>query len=164
MPRREATPQIPLLPSATPQISGGEIGFKNHKLKHAEILKTLQSAPDCRPFVQIYRQEVLSIKTRTIHLLGRKSSARISNTLLGFTALIWSRHGTLSSSRKLDVTRLNSRTILPSRRASSRNSNPPPSVWYPAPKPFSLKVESCSSTYSANYTGSFAASFDEDYH
>ena len=34
--------------------------------------------------VQIYRQEVLSIKTRTIHLLGRKSSARISNTLLGF--------------------------------------------------------------------------------
>jgi hypothetical protein len=39
---------------------------------------------DCRPFVQIYRQEVLSTKTRTIHLLGRKSSARISNTLLGF--------------------------------------------------------------------------------
>jgi hypothetical protein len=84
MPRREAPPQTPLLPSAAPRIAGGEIGFKDHKLKHAEILKNLQSASDCRPFVQIYRQEVLSIKTRTIHLLGRKGSARISNTLLGF--------------------------------------------------------------------------------
>src|SRR5262245_2071860 len=81
MSRRKATRQILLLAPASP---GGEIAFKNHKLNHAEILKTLQSASDARPFVQIYRQEVLPIKTRTTHLLGRKGSARISNTLLGF--------------------------------------------------------------------------------
>jgi hypothetical protein len=84
MPRRKPTPQIPPLISAASRIAGGEIASKNHKLNHAEILKKVQSAMDCRPFVQIYRQEVLSTKTRTIHLLGRKSSARISNTLLGF--------------------------------------------------------------------------------
>jgi hypothetical protein len=34
--------------------------------------------------VQIYRGEVLPVKTRTIQLLGRKVPARIINTLLGF--------------------------------------------------------------------------------
>jgi hypothetical protein len=85
MSRRETpTKQIPLLTSAGPEIAGREVVLKNHRLKHAEILKILQPASDGRPFVQIYRQDVLPIKTRTIHLLGRKSSARISNTLLGF--------------------------------------------------------------------------------
>jgi hypothetical protein len=34
--------------------------------------------------VEIYRGQVLPIKTRTIHLLGKKASARIITTLLGY--------------------------------------------------------------------------------
>jgi hypothetical protein len=37
-----------------------------------------------RNVAEIYHGEVLTIKTRTIHLLGRKCPARICNTLLGF--------------------------------------------------------------------------------
>jgi len=40
--------------------------------------------PGGRDVVQIYRDEVLPIKTRTVQLLGRKGPARIINTLLGF--------------------------------------------------------------------------------
>ena len=34
--------------------------------------------------VEIYKQEVLPIKTRTLRLIGRKCSARIIHTLLGY--------------------------------------------------------------------------------
>ncbi len=37
-----------------------------------------------RGLIEIYHSEVLTVKTRTIRLLGRKISAHIFNTLLGF--------------------------------------------------------------------------------
>lgn len=56
---------------------------KDQKLKisHREILQTSQSESD---LIQVYRDKVLTQKTRTIRLLGRKSSAKILNTLLGY--------------------------------------------------------------------------------
>jgi hypothetical protein len=52
---------------------------------HKRILGVLREASGgARDVAEIYRQEVLPIKTRTIQLLGRKYPARIINTLLGF--------------------------------------------------------------------------------
>ncbi len=55
------------------------------KIQHKQILRALQEA-SCggRSLVEIYRRDVIPNKTRTIQLLGRKSTARIVNTLLGF--------------------------------------------------------------------------------
>jgi hypothetical protein len=44
----------------------------------------LQSVPSYSDFLETYRHKVLTQKTRTIRLLGRKSSAKILHTLLGF--------------------------------------------------------------------------------
>ncbi|MBN1566747.1 MAG: hypothetical protein JXA73_02805 [Acidobacteria bacterium] len=44
----------------------------------------LRAAIGDAAFVDLYRQRVLTQNTRTIPLLGRKSSARIINTLLGY--------------------------------------------------------------------------------
>ena len=56
------------------------------RIAHQEILMRLQRASGNggRGLVEIYRMEVLPAKTRTIRLLGRKISARIIHTLLGF--------------------------------------------------------------------------------
>jgi hypothetical protein len=51
------------------------------KIQYHEILR------DCRSYammIQAYREKVLAQKTRTIRLVGRKSSARILHTLLGY--------------------------------------------------------------------------------
>jgi hypothetical protein len=72
--------QSSLLEPGSSPITNGD----KSRLNHVEILRNLQSGFDGRPFVRIYREEVLPIKTRTIHLLGRKGSARINHTLLGF--------------------------------------------------------------------------------
>ncbi len=58
---------------------------RRDKIPHKQILQNLQLASaGGRSVTDIYRLEVLPIKTRTIQLLGRKSPARIINTLLGF--------------------------------------------------------------------------------
>jgi hypothetical protein len=44
----------------------------------------LQTAIGGTAFVDLYRQRVLTQQTRTLRLLGRKSSAKIIHTLLGF--------------------------------------------------------------------------------
>jgi hypothetical protein len=82
MPRRPPSPRQNSLfkPGPFPDTDGESL---QSRLKHAELLRTLQSASH-RPLVQIYREEVLPLKTRTIHLVGRKGSARINNTLLGY--------------------------------------------------------------------------------
>ena len=49
------------------------------------ILSGLEdSAAAGRGIVEIYRSDVLAVKTRTLHLLGRKNRARILHTLLGY--------------------------------------------------------------------------------
>jgi hypothetical protein len=50
-------------------------------IPHRKILKESRTDSD---LIQIYHDRVLSQKTRTIRLLGRKSSARILHTLLGY--------------------------------------------------------------------------------
>ncbi len=52
-----------------------------HKIRHSQILK---ASKDYADLIQAYRDQVCTQKTRTIRLLGRKSSAEILNTLLGY--------------------------------------------------------------------------------
>ena len=53
----------------------------NRKIQHREILK---ETADYKNLINGYRERVLTQQTRTIRLLGRKSSAKIIHTLLGF--------------------------------------------------------------------------------
>jgi hypothetical protein len=53
----------------------------HNRIPHLEILKAAQNRAD---LVDIYQHQVLTQKTRTIRLLGRKSSAQIIHTLLGY--------------------------------------------------------------------------------
>jgi len=65
--------------------SGSVHQAPQYRIEHKKILQALQeSSGGCRGVAEIYRGEVLPVKTRTIQLLGRKSPARIINTLLGF--------------------------------------------------------------------------------
>jgi hypothetical protein len=61
------------------------IDMEKRKIPHREILKASQNWGEMNgSLVDIYRLEVLTQKTRTIRLLGRKSSAKIIHTLLGY--------------------------------------------------------------------------------
>jgi len=64
----------------------GKTSPRKSRIPHREILKALQQASGMgsRGLIEIYHSEVLTVKTRTIRLLGRKISAHIFNTLLGF--------------------------------------------------------------------------------
>jgi hypothetical protein len=53
----------------------------SHRINHQHILQT---SSHYASLVQTYRDQVLTQKTRTIRLLGRKASAKIMHTLLGF--------------------------------------------------------------------------------
>ncbi|MGD0308370.1 MAG: hypothetical protein ABSC02_03690 [Acidobacteriota bacterium] len=56
-----------------------------HKIPHMEILKALQHpALGFSGIMELYRLRVLPVKTRNLQLLGRKSPARIIETLLGY--------------------------------------------------------------------------------
>jgi hypothetical protein len=64
---------------------GGKDRARKSKIRHKQILSVFQDASTGgRNIAEIYRLEVLPVKTRTIQLLGRKCPARIINTLLGF--------------------------------------------------------------------------------
>jgi hypothetical protein len=54
------------------------------RVPHKKILDALDHAPGRRGIVTVYSREVLPVKTRTIHLLGRKTTARVIHTLLGY--------------------------------------------------------------------------------
>jgi hypothetical protein len=59
--------------------------MRNRRIPHKDILQTLQGPPDSPAnIVCIYRDRVLSGRTRTIQLLGRKGPAKVTNTLLGY--------------------------------------------------------------------------------
>ena len=64
----------------------GKTSPRKSRIPHREILKALQNASgmSSRGLIEIYHSDVLTVKTRTIRLLGRKISAHIFNTLLGF--------------------------------------------------------------------------------
>ena len=65
--------------SAVPRYQAG------HKILHTEILKALQHpALGVSGVAELYRLRVLPVKTRNLQLLGRKSPARIIETLLGY--------------------------------------------------------------------------------
>jgi hypothetical protein len=55
--------------------------FRNPKISHREILQATVNFTD---LADLYRQKVLTQQTRTIRLFGRKCSAKILHTLLGF--------------------------------------------------------------------------------
>jgi hypothetical protein len=52
-----------------------------HKIQHHEILEETGYHAD---LISLYRESVLTHPTRTIRLLGKKNSAKIIHTLLGF--------------------------------------------------------------------------------
>lgn len=54
---------------------------RNRKISYLEILRT---AVGENAFADAYRRRVLTQNTRTLRLLGRKSSAKIIHTLLGY--------------------------------------------------------------------------------
>lgn len=55
------------------------------RIPHLAILKALQDpALGIANIVEVYRLQVLPVKTRGIHLLGHKTPARIIETLLGY--------------------------------------------------------------------------------
>lgn len=57
------------------------ISSPNPRISFQEILRT---SIGCTSFVDVYHQRVLTQNTRTIRLLGKKSSAKIIHTLLGY--------------------------------------------------------------------------------
>jgi hypothetical protein len=76
----------PFLPGGTRQRKPPETNKAGgHRIPHLEILRAVQDpSRGSANIVETYRLEVLPIKTRTIHLLGRKAPARIIETLLGY--------------------------------------------------------------------------------
>ena len=67
------------------QVGTKRIPMRNQRIPHKRILIALQQSADtsCN-FVEIYRSQVLPVRTRTIPLLGRKTPARVVRTLLGY--------------------------------------------------------------------------------
>jgi hypothetical protein len=67
------------------QMAGTTIAVHDQKIPHKKILRVIQKYADLSGgLVEIYRQKVLPQTTRTIRLLGKKSSAQIIHTLLGY--------------------------------------------------------------------------------
>jgi hypothetical protein len=63
------------------QIKGGAIPVRNGKIPLLEIFRSLESPGE---LVDAFRNRVLTQNTRTIRLLGKKNSAKIIHTLLGY--------------------------------------------------------------------------------
>jgi hypothetical protein len=63
----------------------GDLRPRKKMILHRAILKEISSRPGAgRSVPEIYRQDVLPTKTRTIPLLGRKTTAKIIHSLLGY--------------------------------------------------------------------------------
>jgi hypothetical protein len=75
--RQEPRPDLP----DSIEIEGTTLVIRNGKVPHSEILR---SSDSLTRLVEVYREKVLSQKTRTIRLLGKKNPAKILNTLLGY--------------------------------------------------------------------------------
>jgi hypothetical protein len=67
------------------QAGGSTIRLKGNRIPHSKILAALEgSGEEADGLVEVYRSRVMPVKTRTIHLLGRKSSPKVIETLLGY--------------------------------------------------------------------------------
>lgn len=70
---------------SVPRAADTTIQIRSRKIPHREILRALQGFANApADLAGMYRQKVIPQKTRTIRLLGRKSSAKIIHTLLGY--------------------------------------------------------------------------------
>jgi hypothetical protein len=74
--KQNHNPQLFVMPGAE--------AISHERIPHQEILKASQAASGLPGIVDIYCQRVLTQKTRSLRLLGRKSSAKIIHTLLGY--------------------------------------------------------------------------------
>jgi hypothetical protein len=64
---------------------GERVAIRSERIPHKKILLALQdSEHGLKNLAAIYREKVLPNKTRSIPLLGRKCTARITQTLLGY--------------------------------------------------------------------------------
>lgn len=68
----------------TVKSTGRTVPVRNGRIPLVRILQALQTKGVSTDLVDIYRQKVLTQKTRTIRLLGRKGSAKIIHSLLGY--------------------------------------------------------------------------------
>jgi hypothetical protein len=75
--RREHRPDLPDFI----EIEGITLAIRNGKIPHHEILRSFENLTH---LMEVYREKVLSQKTRTIRLLGKKNPAKILHTLLGY--------------------------------------------------------------------------------
>jgi len=75
-------------PSASGKLSGtsaSEFINNGKNILHLKILRKSQNKPEYMGgIVEIYRRDVLTQKTRTVRLLGIKSTAKIIESLLGY--------------------------------------------------------------------------------
>lgn len=68
-----------------PQKTGRQSEIHAERIPHSKLSRDLQLAAKLpNTLAEIYQKNVLSGKTRTIQLLGRKQPAKILNTLLGY--------------------------------------------------------------------------------
>jgi hypothetical protein len=77
--RNSSTPSPDI--SGILQTENGPLTICSGRIPHHKIFRASKSAAD---LVDVYRTKVLTQSTRTIRLLGRKSSAKILHTLLGY--------------------------------------------------------------------------------
>jgi hypothetical protein len=86
MPRKRSTSiqiRFPGIIGLKTKAGDAEPGKKS--ISHRTILREISTGPDAgRSIPEIYQQDVLPAKTRTIPLLGRKTSAKIIHSLLGY--------------------------------------------------------------------------------
>ena len=69
---------------AMPRAPGTPSDIRTGRIPHSKLLREMQlSGKISTTLAEIYQKHVLSGKTRTIQLLGRKHPARIIHTLLG---------------------------------------------------------------------------------
>ena len=83
--KRAASLQIFLPGTIGLKSKAGDLKPGQAKIPHRAILEEISTDPTAgRSIAEIYRQDVLPAKTRTIPLLGRKTSAKIIHSLLGY--------------------------------------------------------------------------------
>ncbi len=74
------------LPALTELQAGGKtIRLMGRRIPHTKILAALEgSDEEAGGLVEVYRSRVVPVRTRTIHLFGRKSAPKVIETLLGY--------------------------------------------------------------------------------
>lgn len=86
MPKKHVSATQMTLPQVVTLDPEGDVpAVRKRRIQHQKILEVFEGSKHTSAgMVDLYRSEVLTIPTRTIHLLGRKGPARIIHTLLGY--------------------------------------------------------------------------------